>query len=108
MASETSPKDPPTSQSSSSGNGNTQPAAGGEPGGPGESPRPPRRVEWKQLLGVKRDARHPTGTLEDNDDPNADSSQREKWTMGIMNDKQTEEVPGEAVLPFYPYNKQLG
>ena len=51
------------------------------------------RIRWKQFLGVKRDSRHPSGILEGEATGN-----REKRTMGILSDKETDEVPGELLI----------
>lgn len=54
-------------------------------------------------MGIKRDSRHPSGVLEGEDTRN-----REKWTMGILNDKETDEVPGTVMLLASKRNEPLG
>lgn len=46
------------------------------------------KLRWKRMLGVK-DSADSEADDDSNDPP------KEKWTMGIMNDRETEEVPGE-------------
>lgn len=46
------------------------------------------KLRWKRILGVK-DTADSEGSDDEKDTP------REKWTMGIMNDHETDEVPGE-------------
>jgi hypothetical protein len=65
-----------------------------EPAPTAGNARVSRRVGWKQFLGVKRDSRHPSGVLE-----GEDTSNRERWTMGMLNDKETDEVPGTSREP---------
>ncbi|KAI1926343.1 hypothetical protein LOZ58_004117 [Ophidiomyces ophidiicola] len=71
-------------------------SGGGDPAPRRESDR--RMVRWKRFLGSS-------------DTPVAEedaSGNREKWTMGILNDKQTEEVPGTILLLASHRNAPLG
>ncbi|EEP75575.1 conserved hypothetical protein [Uncinocarpus reesii 1704] len=61
----------------------------------------PRKVRWKKFLGVDSNRR---GSDVDADD----NGNRERWTMGILNDKQTEEVPGTILLLASNRNEPLG
>ncbi|ODH48691.1 hypothetical protein GX48_05231 [Paracoccidioides brasiliensis] len=61
------------------------------------------KVRWKKLLGIK------TGGREDGSDAlNDPYPQREKWSLGILNDKETEEVPGTVLLLASNRNEPLG
>ncbi|WEW57468.1 hypothetical protein PRK78_002935 [Emydomyces testavorans] len=59
----------------------------------------PRQVKWKRFLGVEKDE----AVLGDNN-----YGYRQKWTMGILSDKQTEEVPGTILLLASNRNEPLG
>lgn len=49
---------------------------------------------WRRLLGNKESPLEPasSGGLTDGDDAN--KVKLEKWSMGVLNDRQTDEVPG--------------
>jgi hypothetical protein len=59
--------------------------------------------KWRQLLGIKQT---PPDVSSRGDDSSIDEYDEakvrpERWSMGVLNDKQTEEVPGKLeVLPF--------
>lgn len=46
------------------------------------------KLRWKRILGVK-------DTADSDADSDYNETPKEKWTMGILNDRETEEVPGE-------------
>lgn len=59
----------------------------------------PRGSVWQRFLGgTKRPAQEhaSSGTSVDGDD--APRKRPEKWSMGVLNDKETEEVPGSVLL----------
>ena len=58
-------------------------------GGSQESAPSQPRLRWKRILGVKDSA--------DSEGDDDNETPKEKWTMGILNDPQTEEVPGELL-----------
>lgn len=68
--------------------GATPPAASGSAGESSDQPRS-TKISWKRLLGASSDGE--TGSMEQYKD-----NRRERWTMGILNDKETDEVPGEC------------
>ena len=49
---------------------------------------------WRRLLGGTKSAQEPasSGSSVDGDDQN--KAKPEKWSMGMLNDRQTDEVPG--------------
>ncbi|PGH03640.1 hypothetical protein AJ80_08661 [Polytolypa hystricis UAMH7299] len=57
------------------------------------------RPRWKKLLGMGKNKR---------DSDSEDGPTRERWTMGILNDKETEEVPGTVLLLASNRNEPLG
>ncbi|KAK2757304.1 hypothetical protein FQN54_004818 [Arachnomyces sp. PD_36] len=59
------------------------------------------KLRWKRILGVK-DTADSEGSDEEKD------AEREKWTMGILNDRQTDEVPGTILLLSSNRNEPLG
>ncbi|KKZ60428.1 hypothetical protein EMCG_00714 [[Emmonsia] crescens] len=62
----------------------------------------PNRVRWKKILGIQ------TGVEDKSDRPNDFHQTREKWSLGILNDKQTDEVPGTVLLLSSNRNEPLG
>ncbi|GAD92328.1 MFS transporter, putative [Paecilomyces variotii No. 5] len=70
-------------------------AAGREP------KRHPTTIRWKSFLkGSKNDT--------ESDSVEAFKGYREKWTLGILNDKETDEVPGTVLLLSSNRNEPLG
>ncbi|PGH12659.1 hypothetical protein AJ79_04159 [Helicocarpus griseus UAMH5409] len=60
-----------------------------------------KKVTWKKRLGIQRGG-------EDGSTSNDVDQKREKWSLGILNDKQTEEVPGTVLLLASNRNEPLG
>lgn len=64
-------------------------------------------VRWK-LFGEagKRDGELENEQASGSDDPEAggDCSKRRpaKWSLGILNDKETDEVPGQCIVAYEP------
>ncbi|KAK2805608.1 hypothetical protein FQN50_006123 [Emmonsiellopsis sp. PD_5] len=61
----------------------------------------PKKVTWKKFLGIEKGG-------EDASDPDYEPPKRERWSMGILNDKETEEVPGTVLLLASNRNEPLG
>ena len=61
---------------------------------PSESPAAAKVPLWRRILGSTKSAQEPKsyGSSIDGDDGNR--VKPEKWSMGVLNDKQTDEVPG--------------
>lgn len=63
-----------------------------------------KRSTWRRFLGGKRKTPcevESSGTSTDGtDDIKAKS---EKWSLGVLNDKETEEVPGMSMQTFLPH-----
>lgn len=74
--------DPPRSVDSSEGDGTP------------DRQNPPQKAGWKRFLGMNRDAWQ--------------DSNREEWTLGMLNDKHTDEVPGTILLLASKRNEPLG
>lgn len=49
---------------------------------------------WRQILGSTRSAQEPTSYGSSIDGDDGVKARPEKWSMGVLNDKQTDEVPG--------------
>ncbi|KMU81697.1 hypothetical protein CISG_02715 [Coccidioides immitis RMSCC 3703] len=64
----------------------------------------PRKVTWKKFLGVEKDGPDLEAVLDDDNN----YGPRDRWTMGILSDKQTEEVPGTILLLTSSRNEPLG
>lgn len=70
-----------------------------------------RRVNWLPLLGHrKRHRGHPSNRTSLSDMDGAWEKKPERWTMGILNDRETNEVPGSILLlsKVSEYNEPLG
>ncbi|KAK2739767.1 hypothetical protein FQN57_006464 [Myotisia sp. PD_48] len=65
----------------------------------GNGASPPQNIRWKKFLGMK---------AADADRLTERWSHREKWTMGILNDEETDEVPGTILLLASNRNEPLG
>lgn len=61
----------------------------GSPGTSNENETGTGTVRWRKFLGMKKS---------DADRWEERESHREAWTMGILNDKETDEVPGKFEL----------
>lgn len=55
-------------------------------------------VRWRKFLGMKKS---------DADRWEERESNREAWTMGILNDKQTDEVPGKSRVDIFHANSLI-
>ncbi|OJD17511.1 hypothetical protein AJ78_02380 [Emergomyces pasteurianus Ep9510] len=96
------PTTPPgLSLAPSSDNGNTDVSPGNNNDN-GSKPAAPNRVRWKKILGMQ------TGGEDTSDSFNEFKQSREKWSLGVLNDKQTEEVPGTVLLLSSNRNEPLG
>ncbi len=61
-----------------------------------EGPKPrPRR--WRRILGRRNTARHDSVSAEEDYGDDKDKRRPEKWSLGVLNDKSTDEVPGALV-----------
>lgn len=67
--------------------------------GPAQTGHPTTKVSiWRQLLGIQQ---APSGLSSTSDGSSIDGDDEikakpEKWSMGVLNDKKTEEVPGKS------------
>ena len=68
-----------------------------EPAGPIPTPPKTNVPRWKQLLGFsKTESVLPSSSTKSSTDAYEDMKAKpEKWSMGVLNDRETEEVPGE-------------
>ena len=56
---------------------------------------------WRQFLGGKKKALHEVASSGTSTDGFDDiKSKPEKWSLGVLNDKETEEVPGMSMQIF--------
>ena len=51
---------------------------------------------WRRMLSRTKPAQEPASSGSSVDDYDGDKAKPEKWSMGILNDRQTEEVPGTS------------
>ncbi|KAL1959659.1 hypothetical protein VTO42DRAFT_1694 [Malbranchea cinnamomea] len=79
------------------------PSAGQDASATGGGAAPSRRIKWKQVLSVGKDSRRSSGSQD-----GELKGRRERWTMGILNDKETDEVPGTVLLLASKRNEPLG
>lgn len=79
------------------------PAPASPAGDAGESNNPPRptKILWKKLLRPSRDEE-----AESMDEYK--HNHRPRWTMGILNDKETDEVPGKSSDVVSPWPRCQG
>ncbi|KAM0717839.1 hypothetical protein Q7P37_006171 [Cladosporium fusiforme] len=69
------------------------------------------RFDWRGMMGRKAkdepNARRPSGS---EGRPDARESRLDKWSLGVLNDKETDEVPGTVLLMsnISNYNEPLG
>jgi hypothetical protein len=54
---------------------------------------------WRKFLPYRKTADESTSSLNSVDEDKQEAT-IEKWSLGILNDKKTEEVPGELVFGF--------
>lgn len=87
----TPPPGPSLAPSSDNGNVDESPGKNNNNNNNNGSISPaPNRVRWKKILGIQ------TGVEDKSDRLNDFQQKREKWSLGILNDKQTDEVPGKS------------
>ena len=79
---------------------------------PEENGRAKRRVDWKAMLGNrnKNALGHPSNRTSTSDLEQQIEKRPARWGMGILNDRETEEVPGSILLlsKVSEYNEPLG
>ncbi|KAH8802727.1 putative MFS transporter [Xylogone sp. PMI_703] len=68
-----------------------------------EKPAPPRRHLWP--FGRKKNA---DGDISPMEEPNGGRGRPTKWSLGVMNDPKTHEVPGSVLLLTGHRNEPLG
>ena len=68
----------------------------------GETPKPitspgDKKPRWKRLLGMRKETTDlpSVGTMSSEEDDTEKGTRPEKWSMGVLNDRETEEVPGK-------------
>ena len=77
----------------------------------GDNERAKRRVDWEAMLGSrKRASGHPSNRTSMSEFDQEAQKKPVKWSMGILNDEETEEVPGSILLlsKVSEYNEPLG
>ena len=55
------------------------------------------KSRWKRMFGRSNTARGPTISEASSEGFEEMKSRPEKWSMGVLNDRETEEVPGESI-----------
>ncbi|KAK5133482.1 hypothetical protein LTR08_007724 [Meristemomyces frigidus] len=76
-----------------------------------EDGRAKRRVDWRAMVGTRSGRRGVSSDRTSLSDSDQMAQKRpEKWTMGILNDPETDEVPGSILLlsKVSEYNEPLG
>ncbi len=59
---------------------------------------------WRKFLGGKKKAPHEVASSENSTDGFDDiKAKPEKWSLGVLNDKETEEVPGTSMQSYLPH-----
>lgn len=51
---------------------------------------------WRRILGGTKSATEPTSSGSSVDEYDGNKAKPEKWSMGVLNDRQTDEVPGTS------------
>ena len=51
--------------------------------------------KWKRIFGPTDEAHGARNSHSSSEEPEFMEKRPEKWSMGVLNDKETEEVPGE-------------
>ncbi len=54
-----------------------------------------KRKSWGDWGGMLRNAKHGKEAPSPDSDPEDGQKRPEKWSLGILNDRETEEVPGK-------------
>lgn len=49
---------------------------------------------WRRMLGGTKSAQEPASSGSSVDEDDGNKVKPEKWSMGVLNDRHTEEVPG--------------
>lgn len=49
---------------------------------------------WKRMMGGTKSTLEPASSGSSIDQDDGNKARPEKWSMGVLNDKQTDEVPG--------------
>lgn len=57
---------------------------------------------WRRILGNKESALEPASSGGSTDGDDGNKVKPEKWSMGVLNDRQTDEVPGTFGAQSYP------
>ncbi|KAF2482144.1 hypothetical protein BDY17DRAFT_252589, partial [Neohortaea acidophila] len=79
--------------------------------GDGESGRAKRRVDWRSMLGSRKNTSgNPSNRTSMSDPEHQTHKKPAKWSMGMLNDRETDEVPGSVLLlsEVSEYNAPLG
>lgn len=56
---------------------------------------------WRKMLGGTKSAQEPPSSRSSVDEDDGHKAKPEKWSMGVLNDKQTDEVPGASRVQCY-------
>lgn len=56
---------------------------------------------WRRVLGGTKSAQEPPSSRSSVDEDDGHKVKPEKWSMGVLNDKQTDEVPGMSRVQCY-------
>ena len=51
---------------------------------------------WTRMLGVTKSDHEPASSEGSGNDDRGNKAKPEKWSMGVLNDRQTDEVPGTS------------
>lgn len=73
--------------------------------------RAKRRFDWKIMLDNRNGrSRQSGGSGNNSDNEQSEGKKPDKWNMGMLNDRETEEVPGSVLLlsKVSEYNEPLG
>ncbi|EEQ91102.2 MFS transporter [Blastomyces dermatitidis ER-3] len=103
-AHQTTPPGPSLAPSSENGSVDENPGNSNSNGSGSGSSSPPAqdRVRWKKILRIH------TGGEDKSVASNDFRQKREKWSLGILSDKETDEVPGTILLLSSNRNEPLG
>lgn len=66
----------------------------------GEDGRAQRRYDWRSMLGSRNKTSTQASARTSTSDLNESRKTPNRWTMGMLNDEETDEVPGTARLKF--------
>lgn len=74
-----------------------------QPEGPAHTVHTTKVPKWRQLLGKKHPLPDVSSTSDGSSTDGYDEAKAppEKWSMGVLNDKQTEEVPGKSCMLLF-------